>query len=142
MESDVAERLAGKRYVRVVTLFETSLPEKAARQHMKDTVEAWLQANEKREGVEYDIVISDQREPWVFAMGPNAGSAPGTGVGRPTAGRPGGSAYAGRPGSSSGSGDVNRIAPLTKPEGAPEVAGTFTVVWYALLDNKTQGGDS
>ncbi|GJM19043.1 MAG: hypothetical protein DHS20C14_12560 [Phycisphaeraceae bacterium] len=141
MAADVAERLDGKRYVRVETVFETTLPERQARQHMKDTVEAWLQANEKREGVEYDIVISDQREPWMFAMGEAPGGRTTSAAGRGVRGTPVRGTAVGS-GGSSGSGDVSRIAPLEKPTDETTIAGTFTVVWYALLDNETKGGES
>ncbi len=148
MQPDVSERLAGKRYVRVETVIETTMPQLDATNLMREHVESWLQANETREGVEYDIVVSDTKEPWDFAQG-NATAAPGRPGGRPgAAARPGGRTPMGRPGGrpnqgGGGSADVNRIAPLDKPDAdqAPAVTGTFTVVWYALLDKDAPTGD-
>ncbi|MEQ8770098.1 MAG: type IV pilus assembly protein PilM [Phycisphaerales bacterium] len=142
LPADVAERLQGKRYVRVETVIETTMTNEDAEALLRGTVERWLQDNETREGVEYDIVVSDVAVPWTFAQGET--SRPG---GRPGAARPGGRTPVGRPGSrpattGAGSADVNRIAPLDKPEEeAPAITGTFTVVWYALLDKDAPTGD-
>ncbi len=143
LPADVAERLSGKRYVRVETVIETTMPQLEATNLMREHVETWLQANESREGVEYDIIVSDNKEPWDFI----AQAAPRPGA-RPAGGRtPGGGGRVvggGRPvASGTGSADINRIAPLERPEGSgPPIANSFVVVWYALLDKDApQTGD-
>ena len=141
LPKDVAEVLKGKRYVRVSAEVEVPLTGSAAEQFMRTTVEQWLLDHQKREGVPYTVVVSEEDPPWTLV--PGSGTGPRQTVrSRPGAYNPG---RTGTPGGAS-TADPTRIAPIAPPADASlssSPSSTFTLTWYALLDSDEQkGGDS
>lgn len=154
--------LKDKPHVRVRMVLKTSLDERAADLLVQDSIEAWLRANAKRTGVEYELVMASGAEkPYQLSAAADAGASfanidPGFAtdpIGRPSGfpvdpGRGGGRGFPGtnQPATQRtySASDLEQLAPLPSPASdRPGTQTTVTLTFYAVpggLDSTTDNG--